>query len=224
MTDLMRLFQPKSLAVLGGGAWGEAVLEQAQKFGFQGTLFAVHPVKAEVAGIRAYPSVNHLPSVPDATFVGINREASIGAVERLRKLDAGGAVCFASGYAESTAEDHTGADAQARLLRAAGDMPMLGPNCYGFINALDRVAVWPDQHGCRPVDKGVAILTQSSNIAINMTMQQRGLPIGYMITSGNQAQISQAKIGRRGVVGRRHGPRPRSDFPRTASCAETEPI
>lgn len=190
----MRLFRPSSLAVVGGGAWGEAVLQQATKFGFKGSLFAVHPSKAEVAGVRAYPSVIHLPQVPDATFVGINREASIGAVERLRKLDAGGAVCFASGYAEATAEDHTGADAQARLLRAAGDMPMLGPNCYGFINALDRVAVWPDQHGCRPVEKGVAILTQSSNIAINMTMQHRGLPIGYMITSGNQAQISQARI------------------------------
>lgn len=190
----MRLFQPKSLAVVGGGAWGEAVLQQAAKFGFPGTLYAVHPSKSEVAGIRAYPSVIHLPAVPDTTFVGINREASIGAVERLRKLDAGGAVCFASGYAETTGTDHTGADAQARLLRAAGDMPILGPNCYGFINALDRVVVWPDQHGCRPVDQGVAILTQSSNIAINMTMQQRGLPIGYMITTGNQAQISQAKI------------------------------
>lgn len=194
MSDLMRLLRPSSLAVVGGGTWGEAVLHQAQKMGFNGKLYAVHPSKAEIAGIRAYQSVIHLPEVPDATFVGINREASIGAVERLRKLGAGGAVCFASGYAEATAEDHTGADAQARLLRAAGDMPIFGPNCYGFINALDRVAVWPDQHGCVPVDNGVAILTQSSNIAINMTMQQRGLPIAYMITSGNQAQVSQAQI------------------------------
>lgn len=197
MPDLTRLFSPRSLAVVGGGAWGEAVLSQARKFGFSGALYAVHPSKSEVAGIRAYPSVNHLPEVPDATFVGINREASIGAVERLRKLGAGGAVCFASGYAETTLIDHTGADAQARLLRAAGDMPILGPNCYGFINALDGVCVWPDQHGCVPVDRGVAILTQSSNISINMTMQQRGLPIAYMIAVGNQAQTSQAEIAAR---------------------------
>jgi acyl-CoA synthetase (NDP forming) len=44
------------------------------------------------------------------------------------------------------------------------------------------------------VQKGVAILTQSSNIAINLTMQSRGLPIGYMLTCGNQAQTSQTDI------------------------------
>ncbi|MEP3345049.1 MAG: acetate--CoA ligase family protein [Litoreibacter sp.] len=194
MSDLFRLLNPKSLAVIGGGAWGEAVLTQAQKFGFEGELHAVHPVKKEVAGVKAYASVLEIPNPPDAAFVGINREATIGAVERMRKRGVGGAVCFGSGYAEASSEDASGTDAQARLLTAAGDMPILGPNCYGFINALDGVAVWPDQHGCRRIDSGVAILTQSSNISINMTMQTRGLPIGYMITAGNQAQTTQADI------------------------------
>ncbi|MGB0799578.1 MAG: acetate--CoA ligase family protein, partial [Planktomarina sp.] len=55
--------------------------------------------------------------------------------------------------------------------------------------------IWPDQHGCRSVDRGVAILTQSSNIAINLTMQNRGLPIGYVVACGNQAQTTQAQVG-----------------------------
>lgn len=194
MQSLTRLFNPKSIAVIGGGAWGEAVLRQAQKFGYQGQLYAIHPSKSEVAGIQAFPGAHVLPEAPDVAFVGINRDASIGAVERLRKKGAGGAVCFASGFAEAQAEDQASGDAQARLLRAAGDMPILGPNCYGFINAFDRVAVWPDQHGLDPVEKGVAILTQSSNMSINLTMQSRALPIGYMVTCGNQAQLSQAKI------------------------------
>ncbi len=194
MQPLLRLFNPNSIAVIGGGAWGEAVLQQAQKFGFAGTLYAIHPSKAEVAGVKAWAGAHLLPEPPDAAFVGINREATVGAVERLRKKGAGGAVCFASGFAEATAEDATGADAQERLLRAAADMPVLGPNCYGFINALDRVAIWPDQHGMQPVDSGVAILTQSSNISINLTMQARSLPIGYMVACGNQAQLSQAEI------------------------------
>ena len=194
MQPLSRLFRPKSLAVIGGGAWGEAVLLQAQKFGYQGTLYAVHPSKKEIAGVETFIGAHVLPEPPDATFIGINREATVGAVERLRKRGSGGAICFASGFAEATAEDATGADAQERLLRAAGDMPILGPNCYGFINAFDRVAVWPDQHGMQPVESGVAILAQSSNISINLTMQTRSLPIGYMIACGNQAQLSQAEI------------------------------
>lgn len=194
MQPLSRLFNPNSIAVIGGGAWGEAVIEQAQKFGFKGKLYAVHPSKSEVAGVKAWPGAHLLPEPPDAAFVGINRDASVGAVERLRKKGAGGAVCFASGFAETQAEDATGTDIQGRLLRAAGDMPILGPNCYGFINALDQVAIWPDQHGLEPVDGGIAILTQSSNISINLTMQSRALPIAYMVTCGNQAQINQAQI------------------------------
>ena len=36
---------------------------------------------------------------------------------------------------------------QAKLVAAAGDMPILGPNCYGVINYLDGALLWPDQHG-----------------------------------------------------------------------------
>jgi acyl-CoA synthetase (NDP forming) len=73
-------------------------------------------------------------------------------------------------------------------------MPILGPNCYGLINYLDNVTLWPDQHGGLPVDSGVAIVAQSSNIAINMTMQARGLPIAYVVAAGNQAQIGASDI------------------------------
>ena len=94
------------------------------------------------------------------------------------------------------AELADGADLEADLIAAADDMPILGPNCYGMINGLDRLAVWPDQHGVVPVDRGVAIVTQSSNIAINLTMQRRGLPVAYVVTAGNQAQTDLAEIGR----------------------------
>jgi acyl-CoA synthetase (NDP forming) len=188
--DLSRLFQPKSIAVIGGGAWCRAVTEQLQKAGYEGQIWPIHPRSDDICGLKTYPTVLDAPAVPDAVFIGINRDATIGAVERLARIGAGGAVCFASGFGET--ED--GKTANARLLAAAGDMPILGPNCYGMINALDGVSLWPDQHGCIRVDKGVAILTQSSNIAINLTMQQRGLPIAYVVTCGNQAQLSEARI------------------------------
>jgi acetyl-CoA synthetase len=192
--DLSRLLRPKSIAVIGGGAWGEAVIKQAQMLGFSGNIYPVHPSKTTIAGLPAVKGAPDLPEPPDAVFVGINRDATVGAVERLARMGAGGAVCFASGFAEAQAEDANGTDVQQRLLAAAGDMPILGPNCYGFINALDGAILWPDQHGMTRVDRGVAILTQSSNIAINLTMQQRHLPIAYMVTCGNMAQSSMAEI------------------------------
>ncbi len=181
-----RLLRPASIAVVGGGAWCRAVLEQTRKIGFAGPVWHVHPT-AE----GAFTTLDDLPGVPDAVYVGVNRQATIGVVAALRAMGAGGAVCFASGFKEAA----DGAGLHDALLEAAGDMPVLGPNCYGLLNALDRVALWPDQHGLVPVDRGVAIIAQSSNIAINLTMQRRGLPIAYAVTAGNQAQQGMAQIG-----------------------------
>ncbi len=191
---LSRLFNPKSIAVIGGGAWCAQVVLQAKNMGFSGDIWPVHPKATQIEGCKVYPDLTALPSPPDAAFVGINRHATIDTIQALSAMKAGGAVCFASGFSEAVAEDDTGNDLQAQLVAAAGDMPILGPNCYGFINALDGALLWPDQHGCTRVDSGVAILTQSSNISINLTMQQRGLPIAYMVACGNMAQTSQAKI------------------------------
>ncbi|NRP13184.1 hypothetical protein XMM379_000661 [Aliiroseovarius sp. xm-m-379] len=188
--NLSRLLQPKSIVVIGGGAWCSAILDQCHKMGFSGEIWRVHPK----GGDGVYARIEDLPHPPDAAFIGINRFATIEAVAALSAMKAGGAVCFASGFSEALAEDAEGADLQKKLLCAAGDMPILGPNCYGFINALDGALLWPDQHGAARVERGVAILTQSSNISINLTMQSRALPIAYMVTCGNMAQTSQAQI------------------------------
>ena len=184
--DLSRLLRPTSIAIIGGGAWCEAVLIQLTKADYKGAIWQIHP-RGEKS---VYKSINDLPSPPDASFIGINRNATIDTVKALSAMGAGGAVCFASGFAE--VDD--GAEMNDALLTAAGEMPILGPNCYGMINNCDGALLWPDQHGCLPVDRGVAILTQSSNIAINLTMQSRALPISYVITCGNQAQTTQADI------------------------------
>jgi acetyl-CoA synthetase len=162
--------------------------------GFTGCIDVVNPRCPLVEGLQAVANLSELESPPDAVFIGVNRWATIEVVDRLSQLGAGGAVCFASGFSEAAAEDEEGANLQAQLVAAAGNMPILGPNCYGFINALDGALLWPDQHGCVAVDRGVAILTQSSNIAINLSMQLRGLPIAYVVACGNMAQISQAQI------------------------------
>ena len=191
--DLSRLLRPRSIALFGGG-WAVNVVAQLNKSGFDGEIWPVNPKRADILGVPCLASIDDLPSAPDASFIGVNRDATIEVVEKLSAMDAGGATCFASGFLESEAETAGGADLQARLIAAAGDMPILGPNCYGLLNYLDNVTLWPDQHGGLKVDSGVAIVAQSSNIAINMTMQARGLPIAYVVAAGNQAQVGASDI------------------------------
>ena len=194
MRDLTRLLKPKSIAVIGGGAWCASIISAAKQIGFDGPLHPVHPTGKQIAGHKSLRSLEEVPGPIDAAFIGVNRHATLDVVAQLRRLKAGGAICFASGFSEAAAEDAAAQDLQTALIEAAGEMPILGPNCYGFVNAFDGCAIWPDQHGCSRVQRGVAILTQSSNIAINLTMQNRGLPIGYMLTCGNQAQTAQTDI------------------------------
>ncbi|MDU8943149.1 acetate--CoA ligase family protein [Ovoidimarina sediminis] len=195
MDRLGRLLRPRSIAVIGGGTWCANVIRECAKFGYEGTVHAVHPTRPEIGGVPAVTRVQDLPAPPDAAFIGVNRTATIDVVAALSRMGAGGAVCFANGYREAEAELPDGPALETELVAAAGEMPIFGPNCYGFVNALDRAVLWPDQHGMTVADRGVAIVTQSSNIALNFTMQARGLPLAYVMTVGNQAQTGLARIG-----------------------------
>ncbi len=194
-TGLERLLRPKSIAVIGGGAWGRNIIRNCKKIGFQGDVWPVHPTRSELEGLPTFPGIADLPAAPDAAYVAVNRHQTILAVAELAARGAGGVVCLASGFREALAEAGDGAKLQDRLLKAAGDMPLIGPNCYGFVNYLDRAALWPDQHGGAHVDRGVAIIAQSSNMAMNITMARRGLPLAYIVTAGNQAQTGISAIG-----------------------------
>ncbi len=192
-TGLERLLRPRSIAAIGGLP-AARVIEQNLKIGFDGELWPVHPEKKEVHGLRAFASLDALPGPPDAAYIAVNRARTIEQVAKLREMGCGGAICYASGWREA---DATGRDLEAALIDAAGDMPLLGPNCYGLLNYADGATLWPDQHGGRRLgdgETGVAIVAQSSNISINFTMQQRGLPLAYVMTVGNQAIVGMSDL------------------------------
>ncbi len=187
---LSRLIRPRHIAVFGS-TFAERVIAQCRKAGFDGEIWPVHPQRPSIGGLPVYRSVAELPAAPDASFIGVNRHATVEVVDALAQRGACGAVCYASGFAETDAE---GEALQRRLIAAAGDMAVLGPNCYGFINYLDGALLWPDQHGGRPVERGVAVIAQSSNIAVNITMNRRALPLAYILCVGNQAAVGIAEL------------------------------
>ncbi|QMU57128.1 MAG: CoA-binding protein [Boseongicola sp.] len=182
MKDLSRLLHPKTIVVFGA-AWAENVIRQCQKIGYAGDIWPVHPTRDQIGGKSCFRSVEDLPAPPDAAFIGVNRHATLDILDDLRRVGCGGAVSFAAGFAEAGDDE-----LQHEFLRRAGDMPVLGPNCYGVINCLDGAIIWPDQQGCEKVEEGVAILSQSSNIGITLSMQRRGLPVAYLACIGNAAQ------------------------------------
>lgn len=183
--SFLRLLNPRSIAVFGGSA-AQELIRQCDRMGFQGEIWPVHPQETKIFGRKVFRSVNELPDSPDAAYIAVNRLATINIVRDLAARGTGGAICFATGFTEAGKE---GAALQAELLAASGDMPLIGPNCYGLLNYIDGAMLWPDQQGGRRVREGVAIITMSSNVGFNLTMQRRGLPTAYMVSLGNKLKF-----------------------------------
>ena len=188
--NLKRMLAPQHVAFVGGRSMARA-LKRCAEGGYQGQMWLVNPQHDSLEGVPCVRSVAELPCGPDAVFIATNRELTLTCVAELAAIGAGGAICYASGFAETGAE---GQALQQQLLKAAGDMALLGPNCYGLLDYLHSSALWPVAHGGKVVEKGVAVLTQSGNFAYNLSMSDRSLPVAYMASVGNQAQLGVAEL------------------------------
>lgn len=186
-TPAERLLRPRSVAFIGGSL-APAALELCRDGGFTGPIRAVHPTRELIAGERPFRSVLDLPEPPDAAFIAVSAEATIEVVRDLAAIGAGGAICYAAGFAEAGRPE-----LEQALRDAAGDtLALLGPNCYGVIDFVDGVSLWPAPFPQARPKRGVALVLQSGNLGINLTMQQRGLKIGWVVTVGNQAGLDIA--------------------------------
>jgi acyl-CoA synthetase (NDP forming) len=97
-------------------------------------------------------------------------------------------VCFTAGFSETgTAHGH---QLTRDLVDSAGSLPFFGPNCYGFVNFFDRVAMMPDQIVGAHVERGVALICQSGTIALTLMFNRRSLPVGCLFTVGNQTRLA----------------------------------
>lgn len=186
--DLKPLLEPSSIAFVGG-AECDIAIRKTLGLGFTGKIWAVHPKREQLGGVPTVSSVDQIDGPVDAAFIAVKREPTIEVLRGLRARGLRGAVIYASGFAET---GDTGL--QDELLAAADGIPLMGPNCYGFVNGLSRVALWPDEHGIAPCDSGVAIVTQSGNMACNLVTTMRGLPVALTCAIGNQADVDMAQL------------------------------
>jgi acetate---CoA ligase (ADP-forming) len=185
--DLKRLLAPRSIALIGG-TWADHAAAASRAIGFAGELWRVHPVRESTAAQRYFRSVQELPAAPDAAFVAAPAREVPGIAAALAAGGAGGFVCFAAGFSETASPE--GERLTGELLAAAAGLPFLGPNCYGLINFFDGAALWPDQVVGARCKRGVALICQSGTIALNLLFNQRSLPIGLVLTVGNQTRLA----------------------------------
>ena len=186
-SSISRLLAPRTIALVGS-TWADAVANASRAIGYTGEIWRVHPKRPSTSDTTYYRSIDELPGAPDATFVAAPNSEVPGIATALARRGAGGFVCFAAGFSE-TATD-AGRRLTEELVVGAGELPFFGPNCYGLINFFDGVALWPDQVVGRRRETGIALICQSGTIALNVLFNQRSLPIGYVLTVGNQTRLT----------------------------------
>ena len=99
--NLQRLLVPRTVALIGSGAWTDAVAAGAKTLGFPGEVWRVHPTRSSLPNAHYFRSVDDLPAGPDSAFIAAPNHEVPAIAAALARRAAGGFVCFSSGFAET---------------------------------------------------------------------------------------------------------------------------
>lgn len=201
IASLARMLRPRSIAIAGASpdsaTMGGAVLANCERFGFTGPIHLISPTRNEINGRPCLRSCDDLPEGVDAVVLNVPRAAILPAVEACIRRGAGGVIVFASGFAEAGDDGRHEQAEIARLCREAG-MALLGPNCLGFINYADNVALTfePVHPAAQQRSRTIAVIAQSGATASGMraAMQGRGIDVSLSAATGNEAVINAGNL------------------------------
>jgi acyl-CoA synthetase (NDP forming) len=194
---LTPLLAPRSIAVLGASSdatrIGGRPIAYMRAQGFPGALYPVNPNRAEIQGLKAYPSVADLPETPDVAIVAVPAELAASSIEDLARRGCKAVVMFTAGFAEM---DDAGAVAQAKMVataRAAG-MRILGPNCLGVFDARrSYYATFSSSFDSGwPVLGRIGIASQSGAYGTHLytLARNRGIGASLCVMTGNEGDVT----------------------------------
>ena len=203
--DLTRLFAPRSVALVGAtdhpSNFGGRVFRAMLKFGYAGKIFPVNPRLPELHGLKCYPGVKDLPETPDHVGIIVSTERVFDVLNDCAALGVPFATVYTAGFAETATPE--GRERQARLVafaRASG-MRIMGPNCNGVINFVDRFAMTSTGAigGPHRAAGNVGVVSHSGGlgqITVMWRAQMAGLGVSYEASCGNEADLDTLDFAR----------------------------
>lgn len=194
---LTPLLAPHSIAVLGASSdatrIGGRPIAYMRAQGFQGALYPVNPNRAEIQGLKAYPSVADLPETPDVAIVAVPADLAASAIEDLARRGVKGVVMFTAGFAEMDEEGAAKQNAMVATARAGG-MRILGPNCLGVFDARrSYYATFSSSFDSGwPVLGRIGIASQSGAYGTHLytLARNRGIGASLCVMTGNEGDVT----------------------------------
>ena len=192
------LLNPTSIAILGARenptGWTARIFGTLQRFNFPGPVYPVNPRHDEIWGVPCYADLADLPVIPDHLVV-MRAAATVPAILRqAASMGTRSATIYAAGFSEMATDEGYKLEAELLAILNETGIAVSGPNCLGNLSARARLLTLPDDRMRDLVAGPVAMVGQSGTTTpgIARTLIDRGIDVGYIVTSGNETGLATA--------------------------------
>lgn len=195
------LLHPRSVALIGASddatKTGGRPLAYLRRAGFSGVVYPVNPRRATVQGLRAYPSLDALPEVPDHAFILTPTEGALDAVAACAARGVPLATVLAGGFAEE-GEAGRAREAELRRILAGGPTRLLGPNSIGIVNVATGLSLTANGAFAEPeIRRGSVFVASHSGSMIGAILSRglaKGLGFAGFVSTGSEVDLSLGEI------------------------------
>lgn len=138
MSDLIPLFRPKSVALIGASSdtkkYGYWTAKSLIDNKFQGEIHLISRSGGEILGQPTYPDILSVPGEVDLAIIAIAPKHILSIIEQCVEKGVKTGIVVSTGFGETGPE---GKEIERRMLEIArkGNMRIMGPNCMGMYSS-----------------------------------------------------------------------------------------
>ncbi|CUM93396.1 Uncharacterized conserved protein [Blautia hydrogenotrophica] len=187
--DLKKLLKPQSVAVVGVSdkpGFGHSAAEGVLDSKIADRVYFVHPRRENYRGKACYPSIRELPEAVDCVVLCTPCGTIPELLEEAGQKGVKAAIIYASGFSEEGTQAGILLEQQIKSIALKYDLAVLGPNCMGIINNIDKINMWGGHTHWDIADTahGIAIVAQSGFVSAQI-LNTDFFTISYAVSSGN---------------------------------------
>ncbi len=196
---LATFFKGQAVAVVGASATpgkvGYCVLDSLANYDFAGRVYPINPGRAEILGVKCYPTLSAVPEPLDVVVVAVALAAVPKLIEECAALGIRNMVIL-SGGGKELGGDMVDLERQIREMAIAHDVRVVGPNCIGVFDGHSRMDTFfqVQERLLRPVAGRIAMITQSGTVGCIFLEQAAALGMSKFVSYGNRIDVDEADL------------------------------
>jgi acetyltransferase len=196
------MLHPRNIVLVGAtdkpGNYAERIWNNLIKYNYRGGLYPVNAKRETIWGVPCYKDFTSLPDKPDHVLVLVPARFAVQVIRDAAAAGARSATIVTSGFAELQDDDSQRLAAELQQAVRETGMAVTGPNCLGNLSAGENMFTNIDDRIVTMEAGAVAIAGQSGAIvmAIRQALEDRGVGVGYMVTTGNEAGLETPDLMR----------------------------